>query len=219
MFTGDDPVLIIIADQSQSDVALYNSGDPSQVLRYSNPANAFLMVALDNANVVARLIEPLALKHRRYLLKGEAATNLADLRSGPSILVGGFDNAWTLRMTNSLRFRFANTPGPWPSILDTASPSKVWKLVNDRSVGTYIDYAIVARFTADNTQRPTVVIAGLGRCASLAAGQFVTDSGSLAKLQHEAQSNGNKKNIEVVISTQVVDGQPGSPKIEAAYFW
>jgi hypothetical protein len=27
------------------------------------------------------------------------------------------------------------------------------------------------------------------------------------------------KNVEVVLSTQIIDGEPGTPKIEAVYFW
>jgi hypothetical protein len=30
---------------------------------------------------------------------------------------------------------------------------------------------------------------------------------------------GNKENMEIVLSTQIIDGEPGTPKIEAAYFW
>jgi hypothetical protein len=25
--------------------------------------------------------------------------------------------------------------------------------------------------------------------------------------------------MEVVLSTQIIDGQPGTPKVEASYFW
>jgi len=34
-----------------------------------------------------------------------------------------------------------------------------------------------------------------------------------------AHAAGDKKNLEVVLSTQIIDGEPGSPKIEATYFW
>jgi hypothetical protein len=30
---------------------------------------------------------------------------------------------------------------------------------------------------------------------------------------------GDKKNMEVVLSTHIIDGDPGSPKVEASYFW
>jgi hypothetical protein len=42
------------------------------------------------------------------IVKGEGATNLEDLRTGPAVSIGAFDNAWTLRLTNQLRFHFAD---------------------------------------------------------------------------------------------------------------
>jgi hypothetical protein len=221
----NEPVLICVADELQdSGIALRDSIDPSQLHWLNDPLkkNAFLTVALDNVNVAAKLIEVLQSKHKQYILRGEATTNLSDLRSGPAIFVGGFDNAWSLRMTSSLRFRLANDPGlTSPRIADSEAPTKPgWRI--DQPVGTngtYHDYAIVARFTDRNTGKPVVVVAGIGRCASLAAGQFVGDEDDLAELQHAAMAAGNKRNIEVVLSTQVVDGHGGSPRIEATYFW
>ena len=87
------------------------------------------------------------------------------------------------------------------------------------ATGTYCDYAIVARFTGSNTDKYAVVVAGIGRCATLAAGEFLTDAGDLAQLELAARAAGDNKNLEVVLSTQVIDGQPGSPKTEAVYFW
>jgi hypothetical protein len=29
----------------------------------------------------------------------------------------------------------------------------------------------------------------------------------------------HSKNIEVVLSTQIINGEPGTPRIEAVYFW
>ena len=48
---------------------------------------------------------------KQYSLKGEGATNLDDLRRGPTVFVGAFDNAWTLRLT-----------GPFATILPTTQP-------------------------------------------------------------------------------------------------
>ena len=42
---------------------------------------------------------------------------------------------------------------------------------------------------------------------------------ALDQLEHFATASSGKKNIEVVLSTRVIDGHPGSGKIEAAYFW
>jgi hypothetical protein len=64
-----------------------------------------------------------------------------------------------------------------------------------------------------------VVVAGIGRGGTIAAGEFLTDAADLAQLQRAALAAGDKKNMEIVLSTQIIDGEPGSPKMEAAYFW
>jgi len=51
------------------------------------------------------------------------------------------------------------------------------------------------------------------------AGEFLTDPASLEQLTRIAPKGANKKNIELVLSTEIIDGQPGTPKIEATYFW
>jgi hypothetical protein len=87
------------------------------------------------------------------------------------------------------------------------------------ATNNYRDYGIVARFTDINTGNLSVIVAGIGRGGTIAAGEFLTDPDDLAQIKRAALGAGDKKNMEIVLSTQIIDGQPGSPKIEAAYFW
>lgn len=226
VLSASDPVLICAGDQLQdTGINLRDTTDPSHFRWFEDPSkkNAFLTVALDHVSVIVKLAAILQSKHKQYVLKGERTTNLEDLRSGPGIFVGAFDNAWTLRLSNSLHFRFANDPGVlFPRIVDSTAPTKPgWAIDGSQmaSTGHYTDYAIVARFIDSNTGKLAVVAAGIGRCGSLAAGQFLSDPDDLANLERAARAAGNKKNMELVLSTQVIDGQPGSPKVEGAYFW
>lgn len=107
-------------------------------------------------------------------------------------------------------------------IVDSLSAAPTHWLV-ERSVqiatNNYRDYAIVARFTDTNTGKLSVIVAGIGRGGTIAAGEFLTDLNDLAQIKRDAQAAGDKKNMEIVLSTQIIDGQPGTPKVEAAYFW
>lgn len=87
------------------------------------------------------------------------------------------------------------------------------------STNNYRDYAIVARSTDANTSKLTVIVAGLARGGTIAAGEFLTDPGDLAQLMRAAKAAANKKNMEVVLSTQIIGGEPGAPKKQASYFW
>ncbi len=226
VLNSSNPVLICVSDQIQeTGMLLHDATDPSRSRWFDDTErkNSFTTVALDDVNVITMLVGVLQSKHKQFALKGEMTTNMEDLRSGPAIFIGAFDNPWTLRLTNSLRFRFANGPGMlFRRIIDSADPAKPgWAIDGSQmaNIGHYTDYAIVARFDDGNTGNPEVIVAGIGRCGSLAAGQFVSDASGLAGLEHAARAAGNKKNIEAVLSTQVINGQPGLPKVEAVYFW
>jgi hypothetical protein len=41
----------------------------------------------------------------------------------------------------------------------------------------------------------------------------------LDQIQRAARAAGNKSNMEFVLSTQIIDGDPGIHRIEASYFW
>jgi hypothetical protein len=107
-------------------------------------------------------------------------------------------------------------------IIDSESPAQTsWGIdrLEQMAKNNYRDYAIVARFTDSNTGKLALIIAGVGRGGTIAAGELVSNPAYLAQLANAARASGNKKNMEIVLSTQIIDGEPGSPKIEATYFW
>jgi DNA-binding winged helix-turn-helix (wHTH) protein len=221
LLDGNDPVLICLADQLQNNqITLRDASDPRRII----PVQVNLpYVVLDDLGPLMNVSGVLQTHHKRYVLKGEGAINLNDLHTGPVVLIGAYDNAWTLRLTSQLRFRFWNNPDlTQQRIVDTTDQSQT-KWSSDRAAqqiaGGYRDYAIVARFTDINTGKVALVIAGIGSGATIAGGEFVTDTNGLAQLEHAAKAAGGKKNVEVVLSTEVIDGHPGSGKIEAMYFW
>jgi hypothetical protein len=199
---------------------LRDAADPTHQILLKDNLTA---VVIDDLNAVIQITGILKSNQIPYSLKGEAATNLTDLRNGPTVFVGAFDNAWTLRLTNSLRYHFSNSPEMTQfRIVDSQSPSQTnWKIDRGEQMATnnYRDYAIVARFADTTTGKLAVIIAGVGRGGTIGAGQLVTDPTYLMQLSDAARASGNKKNMEIVLSTQIIDGQPGSPKIEATYFW
>lgn len=221
VLSSSDPVLFCVADQNQySAIALRDATDPSHQIIL--PDNLTALV-LDDLSPIVRMAGVLQSNGKKYSLKGEGATTLLDLQSGPTVFIGAFDNAWTLRLTKPLRYHFANNSDMTEfRIVDSHSPTQAsWMVSRTQQMATnnYRDYAIVARFTDVNTGRIAIVAAGVGRGGTIAAGEFLTNPSDLAVLEHAAQAAGNKKNLEVVLSTQIIDGEPGTPKMEASYFW
>jgi DNA-binding winged helix-turn-helix (wHTH) protein len=216
-----DPALFCIADQNQySFITLRDAAEPGKKVVLKDNLSA---VVIDDLDTIVRVAGALRARGKQYQLKGEESTTLSDLRNGPTIFIGAFDNAWTLRLTKSLRYHFANNPDMTHfRIVDGSDPSHPgWVVDRTQQMATnnYQDYGIVARFTDSNTGKPTIIVAGIGRGGTIAAGEFLTDPDHLAQLRRAIQSAGNKQNLEIVLSTQIIDGQPGTPKMEASYFW
>jgi len=221
VLSSADPVLFCIADQNEySAIVLRDAADPGKQITLRDNLTA---VVIDDLSPIVRIGGILQSSGKKYSLRGEGATNLMDLRNGPTVFVGAFDNAWTLRLTKPLRYHFANNADMTEfSIVDGNAPSQKRWVVNrlqQMSTNNYRDYAIVARFTDVTTGKLAIVVAGVARGGTIAAGEFLTDPGNLAQLARILQNSGGKKNVELVLSTQVIDGESGTPRVEATYFW
>src|ERR1700761_1311576 len=182
VLNSGDPVLFCIADQKQySSIALRDASDQGRQVIMPDTLTA---VVIDDLNPIVKVAGILQAHGKKYTLRGESATALMDLRSGPTVFVGAFDNAWTLRLTRQLRYHFANNPDMTEfRIVDSNAPDQT-RWVIDRAeqmaTKTYRDFAIVARFTDPTTGRLAIVVAGVGRGGTIAAGEFLTDPGNLS---------------------------------------
>lgn len=178
-------------------------------------------VSFASATTVARLAGLLQSRGKQFQVLLRSATNFGDLQHGPSVLIGGFNNNWTRLLTETLRFSFNRQQGQSLRILDRQNPAR-----NDWSVNFLLphreitrDYAIVSRVSDPKTEQTTVIVAGIGRWGTLAAGEFVTDAAQMQKLQALAPKGWERMNMQFVLSTDVIDGVSGHPKILATQFW
>src|SRR6202046_4322095 len=90
VLNSGDPMLFCIADQNQyTAIALRDAADPTHQTILKDNLSA---VVIDDLSTVVKIAGVLQADGTRYSLRGEASTNLTDLRSGPSVFVGAFDN-------------------------------------------------------------------------------------------------------------------------------
>jgi hypothetical protein len=146
-----------------------------------------------------------------------ASTILTDLRERPVVLLGGYNNDWTMRLLEPLRFRFA--PGPAEVIIDRDHLATKWERDPTQPYSSADDYAIVARFHDATTGGIIVIVAGIGRNGTEAAAQFVTSPHYMELLRHRIGASLVDKNIEAVLKVNVIDGKTGAPSIEAVDVW
>jgi len=215
-----DPALFCIADQVQyANIRLRDAADPQKEITLPD---TMVTVIIDDLNPLVNIAGTLRSYSKNYHVLGESTTSLTDLRRNPSVFIGAFDNTWTLRLTSALRFHFVNDPSMsklW--IEDREHPEKrEWLLDRlQQKTEDYKDYAIVARFIPPDTDQYAVVVAGIGRGGTVAAGEFLVDEHRMQEILAKAPEDWQTKNIEIVLETQVIQDRSGPPRVRAIHIW
>lgn len=221
LFAADHPILFCVSDQNEyGTLVLRDAEDPS----HENILKDHLVaVVIDDTIPLINIASLLQAHGYQYTVKGAGSTTFSDLRQGPNVFIGGYDNLWTLRLTKGLRYHFGNDPQMnkfW--IADRNNPNnRTWTVDRDQQLSTnnYEDYAIVARFIDSDAGHVAVVAAGIGRGGTIATGEFLTEPQYLDELAHKAPRGWSGRNIELVLATQVIGGRSGPPRVVASYFW
>lgn len=216
-----EPIALCFPEAHSKGVLLRDAANPEQQIELNEDTTA--TVAIDDLQPLASLTGLIELHHQSYRLVGDDTASLTDLQQGPAIFVGAFDNAWTLRVTHDLRYRFGNDAGMRHFWIEDAQSAQHTRWEIDRELqlktNTFRDYAIVARYTDANTGKLVVISAGIARGGTVAAGIFLTSPSSMELIQSRAPAGWDRKNMELVLSTEVINGHSSPPKVEAAYFW
>jgi hypothetical protein len=146
-----------------------------------------------------------------------ATTALPELREHSVVLLGGYNNQWTQRLVQPLRYHFI--PGVEEIIVDQTQPQTRWQRDQSQPYSSADDYALVARFRDSTIDGWVVAVAGLGRNGTEAAAQFVTSAHYMELLRDRVGSGFANRNIEAVLKVSVIDGKTGAPSIQAVYSW
>jgi hypothetical protein len=213
----------------QDEATTSNHSAPPAAPTYEAPlASTFLAYEVLGENVVfsdvlatQKISDYIARHNRESNLRPNTVTTLGDLRQGPVILIGGLDNLWTLRALAPLRYRFAGTNHEQYWIMDTKNPAmKDWRL--DPKVplsDVKRDYAIIARIHDESTGQVEMIVAGIGMSGTAAAGEFLVDPRQIEELRRRVGSGFRDNDFEAVLSTDVVNGIAGSPRILTVAVW
>jgi hypothetical protein len=147
------------------------------------------------------------------------AVSLSDLRAAPSVLIGIFDNPWAARILTGQRFQFVEQTSPehflW--IKDAKQPSQSdWRV--DRSTplpALQRDYALITRVRSPLTGQTDFVIAGISPYGTIAASEFVTRPEYFQQFIDAAPKGWEKRDIQIVLSTDLVNSRSAPPRMIA----
>lgn len=178
-------------------------------------------VALGDATCLLRLATLFEKRRVPYRIRGEASTTFSDLRERPAILIGAFDNAWTLRLVGQTRFTFYKDFQGLELVRDQQHPERTdWKLMNSWPYWNISeDYAIVSRIFDRTTDRMVVVAAGITHYGTAGAGEFLSDPEYFSEAVSQLPRDWPGKNLQIVLRVPVVQGASGHPRVLAAHVW
>jgi len=163
---------------------------------------------------------PLASHHGSFRVLAAYETSFAQLREGPIVLIGAFDNPWTLRLTEGLPYGFETKDGLWRVTDRRSKQPSPWAVQMNQPVQNLkVDYAIVARIHDSTTGQPVILVAGISDQGTEAASEVVYNPVYLDSLIAKAPKNWSERNMEAVLETHVIDGHPGAPDILAVETW
>ena len=200
---------------------------PDELSRSSpqNPVREYPTMPLADAVAMARISTFLTAEGRPANFRQDRATSFSDLQGSPTVLIGLFNNEWSVRFARPLRFsleldqdrqliyfRDRQKPSsrdwslPWMTEADSQrilTPGK-----------TMVDYALISRIENSETGKVMFIIGGLYAYGTEAAGRFITDP-QLENLTASIPINHSKRNLQIILQTNVIQGIPGPPKIVA----
>jgi len=212
---GPDSVLVVADTWLGTSQPQTGSDASSGTVREIMDPNVFLRVSEQSAKLAAFLGSQG--KHVDHELARNVT--LGKLRSRPFILRGAFNNQWTPRAVAPFRFYFQLDRNPLVRrIVDRQDPNRRdWASPMTSVLAE--DYALIARAPQPETGHMMVVIAGLGEKGSAAALEFVTNPKYLERFAAQAQAGWEKRSLELVLKTNLVNDDWGEPRIIATHIW
>lgn len=226
ILSAPGPVWLCIGQVYASSLQLQPNGarsrfDTPDQLSASNQ-RPFTFSNLANASTLARVAGVLESRNKSYSIHGETDTTFSDLASSPAVLIGAYDNDWTIRLADQLRYRFEMNPTTkeqW--ISDQQNPGQ---RIGDRVFGQQLSdtktvYALISRVRDQSTNQMVMAIAGVSSFGTTVAGDFVSGPTYLDEFAKHAPQNWQHENLQIIIGADVVDGSIGPPRVISSYFW
>jgi hypothetical protein len=179
------------------------------------------LVSAGNIAATVQIASLLGSLRRNSDVRTGEGLSAEDLEHASAVFIGGFDNKWTMRISEFLPFRFAILAGETDAIVEQTGQKRVWMthIVGPIRGAANEEYAIVARLSSSVFRRPVIVAAGLRSAGTRAAGDFVADPNALSKFLETLPPDWRQKNFEAVLQVDMVKGVPGTVRPIAFSVW
>jgi hypothetical protein len=218
------PVLVAVGDHPNGPPTLPTMDAASPVTPVPSSDSSQTVPFADTVTI-ARVVGALEARNKMVVIRKGSSSSFSDLREGAVVLIGAFNNEWSLRLTRQLRYSLALDPDKHLIyIRDARNPSsRIWSWATNQprepvtgsNSPKLQDFALISRIRDSETGHVVVVIGGLYTYGTEAAGEFLTDPTLMQAVAAQARAGGGGQNLQIVLSTTVTDGTPGPPRVLA----
>ena len=197
---------------------------PSQPLATGQQDSSRAGIAWADVVTLTRLALLVQGKKHSIQLRREDRATFAELQQGSTILIGAFNDTWTMRLSDIGRYGFEHQDTKYWIVDRQSQGARQWGIDldlrnSDGKLDLHEDFAIISRVLNQRTGKMLVTVGGLYGFGTQAAGQFLTDPKYLAKFAARLKKGWESKNLQLVIRTEVIDGTPGPPELIASWVW
>jgi hypothetical protein len=171
-------------------------------------ASGDTFAAVQISNVLVRMGKP-------SRVRIGSGYSFEDLRTAPAVVLGAFNNRWTMQMTSNLHFALLYNVG----IREQGPNGHLWESQYDPAKGYTADYGVITRLLDAKSGQFLVSAAGIGSPGTQAAGELISNPAYLDEFLRTAPPDWSRRNMQIVVETSVIDAIPGPPHVVASYFW
>jgi hypothetical protein len=166
-------------------------------------------------NACAHVVALLTRYQRPYEIRYGTDIAKGDLMNSPTILIGAFNNTWTMNITRHLRFVFKEGD----HIEDTWGKTHGWAITKLPNGEVQDDYAVITRLLDPKTGQVLISAAGIGDVGTEAAAEFITTPREMEELVPNAPAGWQKMNMQVVLNVKVLNQALDKENIVATQYW
>ena len=197
---------------------------PSQPLAAGQQDSNRAGIAWADVITLTRLALLVQGKKHPLQLRREDRASFGELQQSATILIGAFNDAWTMRLSDVGRYGFEHDGTKYWIVDRQNQAARQWGIDLDKrnsegKLDLHEDFAIVSRVLNQRTGKMLVTVGGLYGFGTQAAGQFLTDPKYLKKFAARLKIGWESKNLQLVIRTEVIDGTPGPPELIVSSVW
>lgn len=186
--------------------------EPNDLVAFTND---FITIGDLSANV--RVASLLSAHRKQFDLRCGEDVAFSDLRHSSAVLIGAFNNSWTMELTGDLPYTFQHAERM--AIRDQTNRGLSWSPTFASDAKVQVDYAVVTRMPRSKTGQPLITIAGITQAGTHAAADLITDPEQVKKLAAVLPKDWAQRNLQFVLQTKVVNSIPTAPVIVAFKSW